>query len=85
LNGQDNIVECAYVARNDLSTPRPFYLEKNGVDKTVQVYGINEYERHIVKLAFQELDVSIAKEVRFVNEASPLNGQENIICGGNTG
>jgi hypothetical protein len=43
--------------------------KKNGVEKTVQVYGINEYERHLVKLAFHELDESIAKGVRFVNEA----------------
>lgn len=69
LNGKQGVVECAYVASQDGPTSyfaTPLLFGKNGVEKSLGVGKITDYEQNLINVAVKELNANIAKGVKFV-------------------
>lgn len=71
LNGEKNIVECAYV-RSDVTESKyfatPLLLGKNGIEKNLGIGKLNDYEKELLAKAIPELKKNIAKGEQFVNK-----------------
>lgn len=71
LNGEEGIVECAYVASDETEAPyfsTPLLLGKNGLEKNLGLGKMLESEANLVKNAMPELKASIQKGVDFVQK-----------------
>jgi len=69
LNGQDGVVECAYVASDVTESPyfaTPILLGPNGVAKNLGLGTLTEFEEGLLKAALPELQGSIKKGIEFV-------------------
>jgi len=68
LNGEQGVVECAYL-RSDVTEAKyfstPVLLGKNGVEKVHGLGSLTEYEQGLVKAAIPELQASIKKGEEF--------------------
>lgn len=68
LNGQEGVVECAYVA-SDLTEATyfatPILLGKNGVEKNLGLGQLSAYEEELLKAAVPELIKTIKKGEEF--------------------
>ena len=71
MNGQENVVECAYVASNVTESPyfaTPILLGSNGVAKNLGLGMLTEFEEGLLKAALPELQGSIKKGIDFVEK-----------------
>jgi len=71
LNGKQGVIECAYVASEGLETAyfaTPLLFNKQGVEKSLGIGKISEYETKLIQIAVKELKANIEKGVKFVNE-----------------
>ncbi|KAK2078915.1 hypothetical protein QBZ16_002605 [Prototheca wickerhamii] len=71
LNGDSDVVECAYVESS--VTELPFFASKillgrNGVEEVYGLGELNDYERAGLKALMPELQASIDKGVKFVSD-----------------
>ena len=69
MNGQENVVECAYVASNVTKSPYfaiPLLLGPNGIDKNLGLGRLSKFEEGLLKAAIPELQDSIMKGINFV-------------------
>jgi len=68
LNGEQGVVECAYL-RSDVTEAKyfstPVLLGKNGIEKVHGLGSLTEYEQGLVKAAIPELQASIKKGEEF--------------------
>lgn len=68
LNGKQGVVECAYVASEGLETSyfaTPLLFGKNGVEKSLGIGKITDYEAKLIQVAVKELKANIDKGVKF--------------------
>lgn len=69
LNGEQNIVECAYV-QSDLTAAKyfatPLLLGKNGIEKNLGYGKLSAFEEELLKKAIPELQSNIKKGEEFV-------------------
>merc|ERR1712029_869360 len=68
MNGQEGVVECAYIASNVTEAPyfaTPVVLGPNGVEKNLGLGNLNEFEQALLAAAIPELKGSIAKGEKF--------------------
>lgn len=69
LNGESNVIECAYV-KSDLTKAEyfanPVLLGKNGVEKNLGFGNLNEYEKKLLEAALPELIKNIETGKKFV-------------------
>ncbi|XP_031832134.1 malate dehydrogenase 2 [Nomia melanderi] len=71
LNGESNIVECAYVKSDVTASPyfsTPVLLGKSGVEKNLGLGTLSSYEKQLLDDAIPELKKNIQKGVDFVNK-----------------
>lgn len=71
LNGKQGVIECAYVAAEGLETgyfATPLLFGRNGVEKSLGVGKITDFEAKLIQVANKELKANIEKGVKFVNE-----------------
>merc|ERR1711978_757945 len=69
MNGQEGVIECAYVASNVTEAPyfaTPILLGPNGVAKNLGLGTLTEFEEGLLKAALPELQGSIKKGIEFV-------------------
>merc|ERR1711878_448 len=69
MNGQEGVIECAYVASNVTEAPyfaTPILLGPNGVAKNLGLGTLTEFEEGLLKAALPELQGSIQKGIDFV-------------------
>ena len=69
MNGNDGVVECAYVASDITEAPyfaTPILLGKNGVEKNLGLGNLSSFEEGLLKAALPELIKSIKKGEEFV-------------------
>nr|WIM01410.1 mitochondrial malate dehydrogenase [Limnephilus flavicornis] len=69
LNGEANVVECAYVVSDVTEASyfaTPLLLGKNGIERNLGIGTLNEYEKGLLKEALPELKKNIAKGEEFV-------------------
>lgn len=71
LNGESNVVECAYV-QSDVTESKyfatPLLLGKNGIEKNLGLGQLNAYEKELLAKAIPELKKNIQKGEDFVNK-----------------
>lgn len=71
INGESNVIECAYV-RSDVTEAKyfstPLVLGKNGIEKNLGLGTLNDFEKELLKAAVPELKKSIQKGEDFVNK-----------------
>jgi len=69
LNGEQNVVECAYV-ESDLTSAKyfatPLLLGKNGIEKNLGYGKLSAFEEELLKKAIPELQANIKKGEEFV-------------------
>merc|ERR1719295_595639 len=68
MNGQEGIVECAYVASNVTEASyfsTPLLLGRNGVEKNLGIGKLTEFEEELLKAMLPELNKSIKKGIDF--------------------
>merc|ERR1712029_509886 len=68
MNGQEGVIECAYVASNVTEAPyfaTPILLGPNGVAKNLGLGTLSEFEEGLLKAALPELQGSIKKGIEF--------------------
>jgi len=71
LNGKQGVVECGYVAAEGLETSyfaTPLLFGRQGVEKSLGVGKITDFEQKLIQVAIKELNANIQKGVQFVNE-----------------
>jgi len=72
LNGKKGVVECAYVASKDVPESSyfatPLVLGKQGVEKSLGIGKITDFEQKLIQAALKELKSNIEKGVKFVHE-----------------
>merc|ERR1712045_368356 len=69
INGQEGVVECAYVASNVTEAAyfaTPILLGPNGIAKNLGLGTLTEFEEGLLKAALPELQGSIKKGIEFV-------------------
>merc|ERR1712203_525342 len=69
MDGQEGVIECAYVASNVTEAPyfaTPILLGPNGVAKDLGLGTLTEFEEGLLKAALPELQGSIKKGIEFV-------------------
>merc|ERR1711872_900828 len=68
MNGQEGVVECAYI-QSDVTEAKyfatPVVLGPNGVEKNLGLGNLNEFEQALLAAAIPELKGSIAKGEKF--------------------
>lgn len=72
LNGEQGVVECAYVKSDVTESPyfsTPLLLGKNGIEKNLGLGKLTAYEEELLTKSIPELKKSIQKGVDFVNKA----------------
>lgn len=71
LQGEKNVVECAYV-RSDVTEAKyfatPLVLGKNGIEKNLGLGQLNAFEQELLAAAIPELKKNIQKGEDFVNK-----------------
>ncbi|XP_063368428.1 malate dehydrogenase, mitochondrial [Cydia amplana] len=71
LNGESNVVECAYI-KSELTEAayfaNPVVFGKGGVAKNLGYGTLNQYEQQLLKEAIPELKKNIATGEKFVNK-----------------
>jgi len=68
LQGEEQVVECAYIQSDVTSSPyfsTPLVLDANGVKENLGLGELSEYEQSLVDACIPELQKSIAKGVAF--------------------
>merc|ERR1719295_489279 len=68
MNGQEGIVECAYVASNVTEASyfsTPLLLGRNGVEKNLGIGKLTKFEEGLLKAMLPELNNSIKKGIDF--------------------
>merc|ERR1711951_127562 len=69
MNGQEGVIECAYV-QSDVTEAKyfatPVVLGPNGVEKNLGLGTLTAYEQDLLKAAIPELNGSIKKGEKFV-------------------
>merc|ERR1712055_18374 len=68
MNGEEGVIECAYVASNVTEAPyfaTPILLGPNGVAKNLGLGTLSEFEEGLLKAALPELQGSIKKGIEF--------------------
>lgn len=73
LNGEEGIVECAYVRSDETEAKyfaSPVLLGKNGIEKNLGIGKLLDYEVNLLKTAMPELQKNIAKGEEFVAKKS---------------
>ena len=68
MNGQEAVIECAYIASNVTEAKyfaTPVVLGPNGVEKNLGLGNLNEFEQALLAAAIPELKGSIAKGEKF--------------------
>ncbi|CAA9996536.1 unnamed protein product [Nesidiocoris tenuis] len=73
INGESNVVECAYIASDITESPyfaTPIKLGKDGVADNLGLGKLSSYEQDLVQAAIPELQKSIKKGEDFVNKSS---------------
>ncbi|CAH0713476.1 unnamed protein product, partial [Brenthis ino] len=72
LNGESNVVECAYI-KSDLTEAsyfaNPVVLGKNGVEKNLGFGTLNDYEKKLLKAAIPELQKNIKTGEEFAKKS----------------
>jgi malate dehydrogenase len=71
LNGEQGVVECAYVKSDVTESPyfsTPIVLGKHGLEKNLGLGKLSAYEEDLLKKAIPELKKSIEKGEKFVNK-----------------
>merc|ERR1712038_99153 len=71
MNGQEGVIECAYVASNVTEAPyfaTPILLGPNGVAKNLGLGTLTEFEEGLLKAALPELQGSIKKGIEFADK-----------------
>jgi len=72
LNGKQGVVECAYIASKEVPESSyfatPLVLGKNGVEKSLGIGKITDYEQKLIQAALKELKSNIEKGTKFVHE-----------------
>merc|ERR1719295_1861588 len=71
MNGQEGVIECAYVASNVTEASyfsTPLLLGRNGIEKNLGLGKLSEFEEGLLKAALPELQGSIKKGVEFVEK-----------------
>jgi len=71
LNGKQGVIECAYVAAENMDTTyfaTPLLLGKKGVEKSLGIGKVSEYETKLIQTAVKELKANIDKGNKFVHE-----------------
>merc|ERR1719295_195719 len=69
MNGQEGIVECAYVASNVTEASyfsTPLLLGRNGIEKNLGLGKLTEFEEELLKAMLPELNNSIKKGIDLV-------------------
>lgn len=68
LAGKQGVVECAYVPSEGETSyfATPLLFGKNGVEKSLGIGKVTEYEQNLISIANKELAANIAKGVKFV-------------------
>ena len=69
IQGQEGVVECAYVASDITESTylaNPILLSKNGVEKNLGLGQLSPYEEGLLKAALPELMKTIKKGEDFV-------------------
>lgn len=70
-NGEDNVIECAYVA-SDVTELQyfstPLLLGKNGIEQNLGLPELNDFEKGLLKKAIPVLKKDIQKGIDFVNK-----------------
>lgn len=69
LNGQSNVIECAYVMSDVAGTKyfaTPLILGKNGIEKNLGIGKLSNYEQELVNKAIPEIKDNVAKGEQFV-------------------
>lgn len=71
LNGEQGVIECAYV-RSDVTAAKyfstPLVLGKGGVEKNLGLGTLNSYEKKLLDEAIPELKKNIQKGEDFINK-----------------
>merc|ERR1711884_522343 len=71
MNGQEGVVECAYV-QSDITEAKyfatPIVLGPNGVEKNLGLGTLTPFEQDLLKAAIPELNGSIKKGEKFVED-----------------
>jgi len=68
MNGQEGIVECAYVQSNVTEAAyfsTPLLLGKNGIEKNLGIGKLVEFEENMLKAMIPDLNNSIKKGIEF--------------------
>lgn len=71
MAGKQGVIECAYIPAEGMETSyfaTPLLLGKNGVEKSLGIGKITEYETKLIQTALKELKANIDKGVKFANE-----------------
>merc|ERR1711997_1007121 len=71
MTGQEGVVECAYVASDVSEAPyfaTPIVLGPNGVEKNLGLGVLTDFEKGLLAAAIPELQGSIKKGVKFVED-----------------
>jgi len=71
LDGEQGVIECAYVRSQETESPyfsTPILLGKNGMEKNLGLDLLTDYEKQLVKDALPELLASIQKGEDFANK-----------------
>jgi len=69
LNGQNGVVECAYVASDVTESPyfaTPVLLGKKGLEKNLGLGKLSSFEEELLKAALPELIKTVKKGEEFV-------------------
>lgn len=71
LNGEKNVIECAYI-KSDVTEAKyfstPLRLGKNGWEENYGLGKLSDYEKTLVEKALPELKASIKKGEDFVSQ-----------------
>jgi malate dehydrogenase len=71
MNGKQGVIECAYVAAEGMESSyfaTPIHFGKKGIEKSLGVGKITDYEAKLIQVAYKELKANIEKGVKFVHE-----------------
>ncbi|XP_022906491.1 malate dehydrogenase, mitochondrial [Onthophagus taurus] len=69
LNGESNVIECAYVMSDVQGTKyfaSPLLIGRNGIEKNLGLGKLSDYEQQLVKAAIPELKANVATGEKFV-------------------
>lgn len=72
INGEKNIIECAYVRSNVTEATyfsTPLKIGKNGIEENLGLPKLNAFEQELLKAAIPELKKNIQKGEDFIKNA----------------